>query len=108
MEPLINITVIENTQMFYQAPQFCDNQKEPLNYVLTKGDGTGLDQWMLWDKNTLTMSGLVPIGIYKFLHMKLTGTDKTGLSTSALFNITFVSRPYLNRPLDNYAIRTET
>jgi hypothetical protein len=53
------------------------------------------------------MSGLVPIGVYKFLFMRITGTDKGGLSTSTLFNITFVSKPYLNRAIDNYEIRTE-
>ena len=78
-----------------------------MNYVLTKGDGTGLDQWMMWDKNTRTMTGLVPIGKYQFLNMKMTGTDKGGLSTSSVFNISFVSKPYLNRALDNYEIRTE-
>ena len=29
------------------------------------------------------------------------------MSTSANFNISFISKPYLNRPIDNYAIRTE-
>ena len=53
------------------------------------------------------MTGLVPIGKYQFLNMKMTGTDKGGLSTSSVFNISFVSKPYLNRALDNYEIRTE-
>jgi len=93
--------------MFYQAPEFCDDQSEDLNYVLTKGDGTGLDQWMIWDKTERIMTGLVPVGQYKLLYMRLTGTDKNGLSTNALFNITFISKPYLNRQIDNYEVRTE-
>ena len=76
---LHNITVIENTQMFYQAPEFCDDQSEDLKNVLTKGDGTGLDQWTMWDKTERIMKGLVPVGQYKFLYMRLTGTDKNGL-----------------------------
>lgn len=107
IQALHNITVIENTQMFYQAPEFCDDQSEDLNYVLTKGDGTGLDQWMIWDKTERIMSGLVPVGQYKLLYMRLTGTDKNGLSTNTLFNITFISKPYLNRQIDNYEVRTE-
>lgn len=63
---------------------------------------------MLFDKTSRTMSGLVPITTQKMQFMKLTGTDKTGLSASAIFNISYVSKPYLNRALDNYAVRTET
>jgi hypothetical protein len=62
---------------------------------------------MIWDKNTRSMTGLVPIGKYQFLNFKMTGTDLGGLSTSAFFNITFISKPYLNRALENYEIRTE-
>jgi hypothetical protein len=29
------------------------------------------------------------------------------MSASASFNISFISKPYLNRAIDNYAIRTE-
>ena len=96
-EALHNITVIENTQMFYQAPEFCDDQSEDLKHVLTKRDGTGLDQWIMWDKTERIMTGLVPVGQYNFLYMRLTGTDNNGLSTNALLNITFISKPYLNR-----------
>jgi len=35
-EALMNITVIENTQMTYSWPKFCDDQKEDLSYSLTK------------------------------------------------------------------------
>jgi hypothetical protein len=35
--------VIENTQMIYEAPKFCDDQTEELTYQLTKADGTGLE-----------------------------------------------------------------
>ncbi len=40
--------------------------------------------------------------------MKITATDKGGLTSSAIFSIAFISKPYLNRPLDNYAVRTDT
>jgi hypothetical protein len=62
---------------------------------------------MIWDKTARIMTGLVPVGQYKFLYMRLTGIDKNGLSANALFNITFISKPYLNRQIDNYEIRTE-
>lgn len=62
---------------------------------------------MIWDKTARIMTGLVPVGQYKLLYMRLTGTDKNGLSTNALFNITFISKPYLNRQIDNYEVRTE-
>lgn len=37
----------------------------------------------------------------------MVGTDKDGLSAKAYFYINFVSKPYLNKALTNYQIRTE-
>lgn len=37
----------------------------------------------------------------------MTGTDVDGLSASASFKVYYVSKPYLNRALTNFQIRTE-
>jgi len=37
----------------------------------------------------------------------MTGTDKDGLSASATFRINFESKPYLNKALTNWQIRTK-
>jgi hypothetical protein len=90
--------------MFYQAPALCDDQSEPLTYTLTKSDGNGLDQWIIWDKVARSITGLVPVTTdnKKIMFFKMTGTDEDGLSASVIFNISFVSKPYLNRAIDNY------
>lgn len=62
---------------------------------------------MLWDSYSRTVTGLVPISTEKLQWFKVQATDKEGMSASAFFNVSFISKPYLNRPIDNYAIRTE-
>ena len=62
---------------------------------------------MLWDSYSRTVTGLVPISSEKLQWFKVTATDKDGMSASSFFNVSFISKPYLNRAIDNYAIRTE-
>jgi hypothetical protein len=62
---------------------------------------------MLWDSYSRTVTGLVPISSEKLQWFKVTATDMDGMSASSFFNVTFISKPYLNRAIDNYAIRTE-
>ena len=48
----------------------------------------------------------MPVTAQNHLDLTLVGTDSTGLSASASFNLTFVSLPYLAKPLQNYQTRT--
>ncbi len=106
-EGLADTSVIENTYMTYSLPAFCDDQTENLTYTLTKSDGTALYSWIIWDGITRTLQGLVPQATVDFVTLMMTGTDKDGLSTSSTFKINFESKPYLNKALTNWQIRTQ-
>ncbi len=53
------------------------------------------------------MQGVVPPMKVAFQEFTLTGTDSDDLSASASFKITYQSKPYLNRALKNFQIRTD-
>jgi Putative Ig domain len=50
---------------------------------------------------------LVPITTLSQQELKITATDTEGLTASANFFLTFISKPYLGTPLQNYQIRTD-
>jgi hypothetical protein len=93
--------------MSYSTPQFCDDQPETMKYTLSKADGSPPDQWMIWDGYRRTLQGLAPISKSSSIEMKVTGTDADDYSVSTNFKIFFLSKPCLNKAIENYSIRTE-
>eukprot|EP00347_Sterkiella_histriomuscorum_P002714 403367090 len=106
-EGINDTTVIENTYMTYVVPTYCDDQTAALTYTLTKSTGSAVDSWMIWDGTVQTLQGLVPQAKSAYTELTMTGTDADGLTTSTNFKVYFVSKPYLNKALKNYQIRTD-
>ena len=90
--------------MQYAMPQFCDTGA--LSYKLYQGKSQPLPAWIVFDPVSLTMEGLVPVTAQSQIDLTLVGTDSTGLSAATSFSLTFVSLPYLAKPLQNYQTRT--
>lgn len=93
--------------MYVKLPTFCDDQEEDLTYTLTKSDASALDSWMIWDDTERILQGLVPQAKSAYVELTMTGTDADSLSASSNFKVNFVSKPYLNKALQNFNIRTE-
>lgn len=78
-----------------------------MTYTLTLANGGTVPTWMIWTGSTQVLQGLVPQSTVAFTELKMTGTDKDGLTCSSNFKLYYQSKPYLNNPLKNFEIRTE-
>jgi Putative Ig domain len=66
------------------ANTFTDPQQEALTYTATQSNGQALPSWLKFTASTLTFSGTVPTSATA-LSLKVTATDKSGLSASETF-----------------------
>jgi hypothetical protein len=66
------------------ANTFTDPQQEALTYTATQSNGQALPSWLKFAASTLTFSGTVPTSATA-LSLKVTATDKSGLSASETF-----------------------
>lgn len=57
---IADTTVIQNTYMYYTLTTFCSYLNDTITYTLVKDDGSELEDWMIWNEDTLTLQGLVP------------------------------------------------
>ena len=77
-----------------------------MTYTLTKEDGSELDEWMIFDDETLLLQGLVPLPEVDSEVLTLSGTDGDTVTLEESFTIYYLSKPYLNLELDDISIRT--
>ncbi len=67
------------------ANTFSDPQGEKLSYTVTQANGSALPRGLVFNAATRTLSGTAPI-TPEPLHLKVTATDASGLSTSETFS----------------------
>jgi hypothetical protein len=72
------------------ANTFTDPQQEALTYVATQANGQALPSWLKFTASTLTFSGTVPTSATA-LSLKVTATDKSGLSASETFAASIIA-----------------
>jgi hypothetical protein len=72
------------------ANTFTDPQQEALTYVATQANGQALPSWLKFTASTLTFSGTVPTSAAA-LSLKVTATDKSGLSASETFAASIIA-----------------
>jgi hypothetical protein len=61
---------------------------------------------MIWNPDTMTLQGLVPEPKSKYDTLMLVGTDSNKVSVSMTFKVYYLSKPYLNKAISNFKIRT--
>ena len=92
-QPLANQSLMENTPFSFLLP--ADSFTDPdipfgdsLSYTATQADGTSLPNWLIFDNNSLTFSG-IPRSIESdnTFDVEVTATDKAGLSISNTFQV---------------------
>jgi len=100
-------TLIRNTYVSIELPEFCDDQDTSLlSYELARNDGAALDSWINFDASTRTLYGTVPADAPSdSILLKLTATDGDGLSGSTTFYLHFTAKPVLESALPNFSIR---
>ncbi len=77
------------TPVNFTASAFADPDDAPgtITYAATLSDGSPLPTWLSFDGSTRTFSGTPPTGPDLNLSIKVTATDPSSLSASALFNL---------------------
>lgn len=90
----------------FQVPMttFTDAEDDPLVFSATKGDGTPLPSWLLFDATTRTFSGNPPAGLPS-LPLKVVADDGHGATVASTFNLVFGDQindaPVLANPIAN-------
>jgi hypothetical protein len=92
--------------MYYALDGYCNFLNETMKYKLVKSTGAKLDDWMIFNDISLTISGLVPAPVREYDIFKLIATDPQGVSISSNFRVYYLSKPYLNKDLPDFKIRT--
>ena len=72
------------------ANTFTDPQHEALTYAATQANGQALPSWLKFTASTLMFSGTVPTSATA-LSLKVTATDKSGLSASETFAASIIA-----------------
>jgi len=89
---LLDQATAANTRWTWQVPSstFSDvDYGDALTYKATLASGAALPSWLSFDAATHTFDGRVPKGTTVSLDITVAVTDKSGLSTSDVFNLSF-------------------
>ncbi|MDI9406956.1 MAG: Ig-like domain-containing protein, partial [Chitinophagaceae bacterium] len=101
-------------QLIYTAAAFTDvdladnNSTEVLTYTATLANGDALPNWLQFDVNTRTLSGIPPLGKPADLSVKLTATDSSGQSTFTLISLTEADKNPPQGPVVTLTAGTDT
>ncbi|MCL4456275.1 MAG: putative Ig domain-containing protein, partial [Nitrospirae bacterium] len=89
--PIENTSATEDSAFSYVIPAdtFSDiDAGDTLTYTATKADGSSLPDWLNFDAETMTFSGMPTGDEVGTLSVKLTATDGSNESASTVFDIT--------------------
>ncbi|SHK11623.1 Por secretion system C-terminal sorting domain-containing protein [Reichenbachiella agariperforans] len=70
---------------------FSDEEDEELSYSVTLADGEDLPDWLTYDEETKTLSGISSESVVGDWDIKVTGTDVGELTVSDIFEISVIS-----------------
>lgn len=113
--PLPPLTIQAGKEMVHTivgGNHFTDEDKASLKYDITLADGSPLPSWLRFDANTMQLSGKPDKDNVETLNLKITATDKEGLSNHQEWSLQV--EPYQNEapeivsPLQPLTVLAET
>lgn len=89
---LKDTSLVVGTQLQYKVPLFSfDDPNDYLSYVATLSDGSPLPDWLKFNEQNRTFSGIPPVP--QSIIVKVTAYDRGNLSASNEFSISVVNSP---------------
>lgn len=99
----IEATLFEHT---FGKQTFTDEDPDNLTYTVTLADGSPLPNWLQFDSNSLTLSGTPTREDVGSLELKITATDKEGLSNQQTWSMSIAQKPNEAPTLNTEAVIT--